>query len=79
MFIKNCFAISQIFLRKATNSIMPKSTKEIVQTVSFRLPVRLIVALDKIVKKRSPAIKDRTQLVEVELTNVVKSEDKSYE
>ncbi len=58
---------------------MPKSTKEIVQTVSFRLPVRLIVALDKIVKKRSPAIKDRTQLVEVELTNVVKSEDKSYE
>jgi len=46
-------------------------------TVSFRLPKRLIAALDKIVKKRSPVIRDRTQLVETELSRVVKEDEKS--
>ena len=51
------------------------------QTVSFRLPTRLITALDRIVKKRSPAIKDRTQLVEIELTKVVNADagEKNHE
>jgi len=43
-------------------------------TVSFRLPKKLIAALDRLVKKRSPAIRDRTQLVEVELTKAVEAD-----
>jgi len=46
-------------------------------TVSFRLPKRLVAALDKIVKKRSPIIKDRTQYVEIKLTEAVKEDEKS--
>ena len=48
-------------------------------TVSFRLPARLIAALDKIVKKRSPEIRDRTQLVEIELTKVVNADEKAHD
>ena len=55
---------------------MPKSDTI---TVSFRLPARLVAALDKIVKKRSPEIRDRTQLVELELTRVVNADEKKHD
>ena len=53
---------------------MPKSDTII---VAFRLPAQLVAALDKIVKKRSPEIKDRTQYVEIKLTEAVKQDEKS--
>jgi hypothetical protein len=49
------------------------------QIVSFRLPTRLVAALDKIVKKRSPEIKDRTQYVEIKLTEAVARDDNDSE
>lgn len=40
--------------------------------ISIRLPERLLNALDKYVKDHSPAIRDRTHVVEVALDKLLK-------
>ena len=40
--------------------------------VSIRLPEKTVSALDVYVKRNSPAIKDRTQAIEIALDNLLK-------
>jgi metal-responsive CopG/Arc/MetJ family transcriptional regulator len=46
-------------------------------TVSFRLPKKLIASLDRAVKKNSPAIRNRTQYVEIKLTEAIKEDERA--
>jgi metal-responsive CopG/Arc/MetJ family transcriptional regulator len=40
--------------------------------ISIRLPEKILSALDAYVKRNSPAIKDRTQVIEIALDKLLK-------
>jgi metal-responsive CopG/Arc/MetJ family transcriptional regulator len=50
---------------------MPKNDERIM--ISIRLPRSVIERIDKLVKEQTPALKDRTQVIEVALSNFIKS------